>query len=369
MKLDLDFSGTFEQRRCNSAFQYHFKLVLENPGITAVYGGSGEGKTTLLRLISGLEKTSTGKISLDGKPWQSSHHFVSPEDRKLAYVFQEGRLFPALSIEANVLYGLGGKWRKLDSETKTLVNEVCEQLGIRDWFKRYPKHLSGGQKQRVALARCLVCRPRLLLLDEPFSSMDEDGKAGLLRYLANFVFRYQIPCLFVSHSRFEIESIASHAILIQHGRVIAQDTVADLVTRLDLALSHEEQSTSLLRATLKAHDTEYCLSELTLGSQTIWVQKLDTVPGEQLTLRILARDVIVSTLAPVTSSVLNHIEGEIIEIEHTHDSRVLLLLKVDRQKLLARITRKSLMALALKVGQGVYVQFKSVGLGATLTLN
>ena len=353
-----------QSKSIQQSFDYDFKLTLQHTGITAIYGSSGEGKTTLLRLISGLQKCEQGELLFRGITWQDDQTFVKTENRNIGYVFQESRLFNALSIEANILYGLGGNKKKLSSETINLVTEVCESLGISQWLSRYPEQLSGGQRQRVALARTLVCRPTLLLLDEPFSSLGEQGKLSLLHYVASYIQKYQIPCLFVSHSRFEIETLATYAVLLKQGKIIAQGEVTDLVTRLDLGLSHEEQSTSLIKATVSSHEPEFALTALCLEKQTVWVQEINAEIGQYVSLRIFAKDVIVSVLEPVESSVLNHLIGTVSEVEVTQSSRVLLVITVDQQKVLARITRKSLINLGIKIGQKVYIQFKSVSLGA-----
>ena len=190
--LELALSGSLQNSHSHQSFDYDFKLSLTYEGITAIYGSSGEGKTTLLRLISGLQKPNKGTLCFNHEVWQNDQLFLKTESRNLGYVFQESRLFDALTIEANVLYGLGGKWKKLSPETQTLVTEVCDNLGISEWLHRYPEQLSGGQKQRVALARTLVCRPKLLLLDEPFSSLGEQGKLSLLQNVASFNSKYQI---------------------------------------------------------------------------------------------------------------------------------------------------------------------------------
>jgi len=368
--LELALSGRLQNSHSakaahiHHAFTYDFKLSLAYEGITAIYGSSGEGKTTFLRLISGLQRPHQGRLIFNGRVWQDEQTFLKTENRGIGYVFQESRLFNALTIEANILYGLGGKWKKLASETQALVTEVCQQLGVSEWLNRYPEQLSGGQQQRVALARALVCRPQLLLLDEPFSSLGEQGKLSLLHFVASFTRKHQIPCLFVSHSRFEIEALASYAVLLKQGKIIAQGEVAELVTRLDLGLSHEEQSTSLLKATVRTHDHEFSLTELCLGNQIVWVQQIDAAIDQAVSLRIFSKDVIVSTLEPVESSVLNHLIGMVSEVELTQASRVLLVITIDEQKVLARITRKSLINLGIKIDQKVYIQFKSVGLGA-----
>jgi len=368
--LELALSGSLQNTHpaqvinTQHAFTYDFKLSLAHKGITAIYGSSGEGKTTFLRLISGLQKSDQGRLIFNGSVWQDDQTFLKTENRHIGYVFQESRLFNALTVESNILYGLGGKWKKLTPETQALVTDVCEQVGINEWLNRYPEQLSGGQQQRVALARTLVCRPQLVLLDEPFSSLGEQGKLSLLRYVASFTRKHQIPCLFVSHSRFEIETLASYAVLLKQGKIIAQGDVAELVTRLDLGLSHEEQSTSLLKATVRAHDHEFSLTKLCIGKQIVWVQQIDTAINHAVSLRVFAKDVIVSTLEPVESSVLNHLTGKVTEVELTQASRVLLVITIDEQKVLARITRKSLVNLGIKIGQKVYIQFKSVGLGA-----
>jgi len=400
MSLVFSFKGQLKHEKAASRhFDYDFQLTIEHPGITAFYGRSGEGKSTLLRLISGLEKSKHAKLVFqpangETQIWQDEHNFVKPEHRNIGYVFQEGRLFDGLTVEANILYGVlhqdkkghsgeknhkGAKaqqtrltWKRktfqnLNLESQTFVKSVCEGLGIKDnWLKRYPVQLSGGQRQRVAIARTLASQPELLLLDEPFSSLDEEGKAELLPYLAAYVQSQKIPCLFVSHSRTEIESVARHAVIIEQGRVLAHDTVGVLLTRLDLSLSHEDHSTSLLISRIEQHEPEFSLSKLALGEQHVWIKQVDADIGQQVSLRIFARDIIISTLEPVQSSVLNHLQGCILEIEHTQASRVLLLIEVEGQKLLARVTRKSVLNLDLNEGRNVYIQFKSVGLGSVL---
>jgi len=376
--LSLSFKGQLNNNQDkNRTFNYDFQLDILHHGITAFYGRSGEGKSTLLRLIAGLERTDDAVLVFRAKPdealiWQDERCFVLPEQRNIAYVFQEGRLFDALTVEANILYGLNTSrswWqvvksiRLFDAKTQIRIQEVCDRLGIADWLDRYPSQLSGGQRQRVAIARSLIAQPRLLLLDEPFSSLDETSKADVLPFIAEYIQQHQIPCLLVSHSRFEIESIAEHAAIIENGKVVAYDNVPALLTRLDLALSHEEQSTSLLFAQVWQQDSEFSLTELALGEQRVWIKEVAAQIGQKLSIRVYARDIIVSTLEPVQSSVLNHLHGRIIEIEHSQADRVLLLLEVEGQKLLARVTRKSVLNLDLKLEQKVYIQFKSVSLG------
>jgi len=368
--LELDFKGELKsKKKAESSFLYDFQLLLNHKGITAIYGASGEGKSTLLRLISGLEKTKAGKISFKGTCWQDEHSFVPPEKRNIAYVFQDGRLFEALSVEANVLYGLGAKHnkvQKINKETYRWVKKVCQALGVFAWLHRYPSELSGGQKQRVAIARSLISQPELLLLDEPFSSLDESGKTVLLPYIAELTSRLSIPCIIVSHSRYEIESLAQEGVIIEQGKVIAQDSIINLMTRLDLSLAHEEQSTSLLQAKVLEHYDADGLTVLSMGVQKVWVERVSAEIGQSVAIRIFSRDIIVSAIKPVESSVLNVLLGDIIEIEHNQNSKVLIVVNIEQQKLLARITRKSLNNLDLKIGQQVYIQFKSLNLGMCL---
>jgi len=368
--LELNFKGELSSgNKVQTVFSYDFQLTLTHTGITAFYGASGEGKSTLLRLISGLEKNNNGKISFKGTSWQDEHVFVPPEKRKIAYIFQDGRLFEALTVEANVLYGLGAKLNKihkLNEHTSHWVENVCESLGVSAWLQRYPSELSGGQKQRVAIARSLISQPDLLLLDEPFSSLDQRGKAELLPYIERLTTKLNIPCILVSHSRYEIESLAQVGVIIKQGKVIAQDSILNLLTRLDLSLAHEEQSTSLLQVKVLEHNDADCLTVLSLGSQKVWIEKVTAEIGQLASIRVFSRDIIVSAIQPVESSALNVLLGDITEIEHTQSSKVLIIVNIEQQKLLARITRKSLNNLDLKIGQQVYIQFKSVSLGTCL---
>jgi len=369
--LEFSFQGSLNNRsQPDKPFQYDFSLSSDLKGVLAFYGASGEGKSTLLRLISGLDRVESGRISLNGECWQDENIFVSPEKRNVGYVFQDGRLFGGLNIEANILYGLGAKennWRKLTPETKKWVEQVCGQLGIEHWMKRYPNELSGGQKQRVALARSIISRPALLLMDEPFSSLDRQAKTEILPVIEKITSELNVPCILVSHSRYELEFLAKECAVIKQGQVIAHDTTSALLTRLDLPLSHEEQSTSLISTRVESHDENNSLTQLSIGTQSIWVQKNIADLDDELSVRVFARDIVVSVLRPVESSVLNLLTGDIIEIERTSSSKVLIVLEVDGQKMLARITRKSLINLDLKITQAVYIQFKSVSVEGCLS--
>jgi iron(III) transport system ATP-binding protein len=142
-------------------------LTVASGTITAILGSSGSGKTTLLRVLCGFERAERGSIVLDDEVVDDRSHYVPPERRRIGYVPQDGNLFPHLTIAGNIRFGL-----PRGVESRSRVRALLDMIGLADRARSYPHQLSGGQQQRVALARALAVHPRLVLLDEPFASLD-----------------------------------------------------------------------------------------------------------------------------------------------------------------------------------------------------
>jgi molybdate transport system ATP-binding protein len=202
-------------------------------GVTALFGNSGAGKTTVINMIAGLVRPDQGHIAANGRVLFDSEKRIdiSPEKRRIGYIFQEGRLFPHLSVRSNLVYGM-----KLTPHSKRFVqfDQVVDLLGIESILDRRPAKLSGGEKQRVAIGRALLTSPSLLLMDEPLASLDNSRKAEVLPFIAGIGREFKLPILYVSHSPNEVISLANNLVLIDSGKVVASGKIKELIKRLDL---------------------------------------------------------------------------------------------------------------------------------------
>lgn len=326
-------------------------------GITAISGPNGCGKTTLLRTIAGLDQHLGASVSLGKTVVQRGKYFVPAEKRRVGYVSQYSDLFPHLSVQSNIRFATT---RANAAGALRLERELIEQFHVSDLLDKSVKQLSGGEKQRVALVRALASQPRILLLDEPFSALDNKTKSTTLRQLRRFINARSIPALYVSHSLDEIAQAADRLVLMSLGSIVASDTVNTLLTRLDLPLAFNNDAESVLYASVKSHDKLNHLSELQLGTLSIWVNLLSEPPGSPVKLRIAARDVSVTLSRANDSSILNIVQGNIIDLQADSDSQVTAVLNIAGQRLLAKITRRSSNALKLAQGQTVYAQVKGL---------
>ncbi len=351
LSLHLHYEG-------GNGFTLSVECKLPAAGITAVYGPSGSGKTSLLDCVAGLRAPRPDSVvRLGDTTWQSPGSSLPPWQRQIGYVFQDARLFPHLDVEGNLRYGLsrnGGASLSLDQ-----VVELLALSGLRD---RPVDALSAGQKQRVAIGRALLAAPRLLLLDEPLANLDHAASRECLRCLQGLSDELQLPMLYVSHDIEEVSQLADHLLLLEEGRLVEQGSLLTLCSRLDTRLSQEEQAAAILTATVSGHDSDYGLTELAVDSHALLVNQLPHAPGRTRRVRIPARDVSVCRARPGDSSILNILPVTITEIEDTDAPRLLLRLSLGSQFLLARITRKSAVELALRVGDKVYAQVKSAAL-------
>ena len=186
-------------------------------GVTAIVGPSGAGKTTLLRCIAGLIRLP-GRLMVEGETWQAEGRFVAPHKRAVAYVCQEARLFAHLSVRRNLLFG----YRRAAGPKRFSFDEVVDGLALAPLLHRSTAKLSGGERQRIAIGRALLAQPRLLLLDEPLSSLDEASKADILAYLQAGPKAQGLPMLYVSHAPAEIERLADRSLQMSAGRLQAE---------------------------------------------------------------------------------------------------------------------------------------------------
>jgi molybdate transport system ATP-binding protein len=332
------------------------------PGVTALFGRSGAGKSTIIQAVAGLSRPERGRIVLRGETLLDTAHgiFVPAYARRIGVVFQDTRLFPHLSVHSNLLYG----WRRAAVAGKAQnIDRVVSLLGLEPLLARKPRALSGGERSRVALGRALLMNPRALLLDEPLAALDAPRKAEILPYLERLVRETQIPMLYVSHALDEVARLADRMVVIADGRVVAEGSLFDVTGRLDLFTGSHLLPGAVLEAVIAGHDERHGLTELAFAGEVLVVPAIARAAGNKIRLRIDADDVMLALVRPDSVSANNILPGVVAAIrEDGPNADVRLQLKEGH--LVARITRRSLERLALKPGTPVFALIKSVTVGA-----
>lgn len=335
-------------------------MRIPSSGVTAVFGPSGCGKTTLLRAIAGLEPCRDGYLRVGEAVWQDGALCIPPHRRPLGYVFQEASLFAHLTARGNLEYGLR---RVPSAQRKVSLDRAIDLLGIGALLERRADQLSGGERQRVAIARALAVSPRILLMDEPLSSLDLMRKQEILPYLESLHDELDIPVIYVSHAPDEVARLADHLVLVEAGRVRASGAIGEMLTRFDLPLAHGADAEALVEARVAGHDMDYHLTHLEFPGGRFTVTHRDLPVGREVRLRILARDVsLASECHADSSSILNIIPARVEQLVPENPAQMLVRLSAGGAALLARVTRKSADQLALAPGREVYAQVKSAAL-------
>ena len=332
-------------------------------GVTALFGRSGAGKTSVVDMIAGLLRPDAGRIVAEGDVLFDAAAGIDlpPHRRGIGYVFQDSRLFPHLTVRQNLLYG---RWIGRRGSRATL-RPVIEMLGIGHLLGRRPAALSGGERQRVALGRALLAAPRLLLMDEPLASLDGPRREEILPYIERLRREAGIPIVYVSHSLLEVVRLADTMVLLSEGRVAAAGSVASVMARTDLPmLTGRQEAGAVLEARVAEHVAAFGLTVLDTPAGRLRVPHVDLPVGSSLRLRIRARDVMVATVAPEGLSALNQLPAEVVEIGPPHGAAVELRLACGSVPLLARVTLQSVDALGLAPGRRVWAVIKSVALAS-----
>jgi molybdate transport system ATP-binding protein len=339
-------------------------------GITALFGPSGCGKTTILRCIAGLEQLP-GTIVIGGLSWQdtSARHFLPPHRRHVGYVFQEASLFQHMSVRQNLLFGALRAVPAAGSPTVELAT-IVDLLGIGHLLERSPTTLSGGERQRVAVGRALLSRPHILLMDEPLSALDRQTKDEILPYFETLHETLALPVLYVSHDLGEIERLADTMVLMSNGRVMANGPLRELQTDPRLPLLATPGAAVVLEGRIGGIDAEFGLTRIAIDGGEVVAPGRHGEAGAKRRVRIAASDVSLARSAASDSTILNSLPARIETIEQQSDEpqvNVILALGANGEgsRIVARITRKSLMRLELEAGQSVFAQIKSVALVAS----
>lgn len=215
----------FKYRNSKTEILKDVSFYVEKGEILSILGESGGGKSTVLRLIAGLEKSSSGSIVIDNRIICDSNNFILPENRGVGMVFQDYALFPHMTVNENIKFGLNNLGKK---EKEYRVQEMLELVNLQEYGKRYPHELSGGQQQRVAIARALAPNPSILLLDEPFSNLDANLKMKIREELKVILNKTGITSIFVTHDREDVKSIADKVVILKEGVVVKSGKAGDL---------------------------------------------------------------------------------------------------------------------------------------------
>ncbi len=343
-------------------FQLQVDLRLPASGITVLFGTSGSGKTTVLRCVAGLERAQNAKVAIAGEIWQddSAQVYLPTHRRALGYVFQEASLFEHLDVMGNLRYGLK---RVRSVHAEATLDAAIELLGIGHLLRRRPDQLSGGERQRVAMARALATSPRLLLLDEPMAALDFARRQEILPWLERLRDELRIPMLYVTHSADELARLADHLVVLERGRVKASGPVADVLSSLEAPVVVGEDAGVLLRGRVQERDSAWALVCVAFPGGQLWLRDAGVPVGQDVRLRVLARDVSLATQEPMNTSIQNHFLAVVDSVAgDAHPSQVLVRLLCDESVLLARITRRAWHMLGLRPGQPVWAQVKSVAI-------
>jgi molybdate transport system ATP-binding protein len=343
------------------SFALDARFDAPTPGVTALFGRSGCGKTTLVNLLAGLLPGARGRIVVNGAVWLDRARGINvpAEQRRIGYVFQDARLFPHYTVRGNLLYGAPREAAAGD------FDDVVDLLGLAPFLDRRPASLSGGERQRVALGRALLSQPRLLLLDEPLASLDVSRREEVLPYLERLRDAFAIPMVFVSHQFDEVLRLATHLVVLEQGCVVAGGGIGAVSLEPALrGIVGVDAVGAVVDGTVARVEPEQGLSTVTIGNDSrLFVTSVDLQPGQRVRLQLLARDMILAVEEPRGLSVRNQLRGTVVSI--TQDAGAsLIAVDIGGETLLARISAAATRELALAPGRQVWALVKAVSFSA-----
>jgi len=343
------------------AFDLEVAFCAPTPGVIALFGRSGAGKSTVINLLAGLLTLRDGHIVLDNEPLADTARDIQlpAEQRGVGYVFQDGRLFPHLDVANNLRYGL----RRSQRPVRTEYHKVVELLGLGELTARRPHQLSGGERQRVALGRALLAQPRMLLLDEPLASLDLARRAELLPYLERLRDEARIPIVYVSHQFEEIVRLATSVVVLDRGRVAAAGDLTTVALNPALrSIAGAEAVGAILRGQVARVDLGAGLAFVAIGAQQLAIENDGLARGDSVRLQLLARDLVLAATKPAGLSVRGVLQGRISALQADGERAVLVEITVEGHALLARVTAGAAHDLQLQVGCPLWVLVKAVSL-------
>jgi molybdate transport system ATP-binding protein len=351
---------TVAKRR--GAFDLDVAFEAPTPGIVALFGRSGCGKTTVVEILAGLLAPDRGRVRLEDVVLvdTASGYSLPAERRRIGYVFQDARLFPHLSVRGNLRYGQ----KRAPAAPHTIgFDDITELLGLAPLLARRPYTLSGGERQRVALGRALLSQPRLLLLDEPLAALDASRRAEVLPYLEALRDKLSIPMVYVSHQFEEVLRLADYVVLMEAGRIVAAGGIHEMSLRPEFAaIVGPEAVGAVLEGVISDADAARGLARLNFGSGTLLVAAADARVGARARVQLFASDLILATQPAQGLSVRNSIAGVVRGIREDQNEAQLVTVDIGGASVLARVTRDALDSLGLHPGSPVWVLVKAVSL-------
>jgi molybdate transport system ATP-binding protein len=329
-------------------------------GVTALFGHSGAGKSTVVRAIAGLMRPDKAEVTLGDRVLDGAGRRVPPHRRRIGCVFQDAALFPHLTVRQNLSYGRG-----FSNRPGLPFDEVVDLLDLRPLLARRPAGLSGGERSRTAIGRALLSDPDLLLLDEPLAALDEGRKADILPYLERLRDGVALPMIYVSHALPEVARLANHIVVLQAGRVLRAGPTADILSdpQLAQALGLREAGAVFTARLSRVEADGLAVMETAAGS--LYLPGVRAQVGQTLRLRIPAQDVILSRDRPIGLSALNILSAEVVSLTPIDPTSVMVNLRLVDQTILARITTRSANALALTPGTPCFAILKSVAMAGS----
>lgn len=347
---------TLQFRKTLGNFTLEIDCVLQQK-VSAFLGASGSGKSTLLNCISGTINPDDGNIIFQGKLQYSSNSRVNvpPEKRRFGYVFQEGHLFPHLTIEKNIRYG---QTRSMRKEQDSLI-KIQEILEINNLLQRLPRQLSGGERQRVAIARALAMNPRMLLMDEPLASLDGGLKNRIIPYLHHIKSEFEIPILYVTHTISEAIALADEAFILSDGKIEVNGEPHKLLTSpTAMPIANLTGVENIFSLPVIKSDKVKGVTELKIGTQNLVIPYIDSVDGRTIPIAIRAEDIIVSLESDLPISARNILKGRIDKIDVIGD-KTMLSIRVEGQRFTVKITHSAREHLQLAEEKEVFCVIKA----------
>ena len=331
-------------------------------GVTALFGPSGSGKTSVINMVAGLARPDSGRIVVDGRVLFDSDAGidVAPEQRRLGYVFQDGRLFPHLSVRSNLVFGRN---RVPVTQRRVDFDAVVDVLGIAHLLDRRPALLSGGEKQRVAIGRALLASPRILLMDEPLAALDANRKAEVLPFIAALSKRFTIPIVYVSHSMDEVLSLADTLVLMNQGQPAAVGSTEEVLSRAELRpLTGRWEAGSVIRAVVESHDAETGITRLAFPGGNLSMARNHLAVGANVRIRIQASDVAIALDHPGRVSVRNILPARVRSVRPTEgdDHMFDVMLECGGVELWAQVSGLAQADLGLARGMNVHAMIKAL---------
>ncbi|WP_394174315.1 molybdenum ABC transporter ATP-binding protein [Thalassotalea litorea] len=351
--LNVDIALDFD----NFDLRCQFRFDLE--GITGILGHSGSGKTSLLRVIAGLNQDAKADVILNGRTLQNRNKFIKPEQRKIGFVFQDARLFPHLTVLGNLNYAYKRcKPNHLD------LDEIIHLTQIDALLNRDVLKLSAGEKQRVAIARALLAEPELLLMDEPLSNLDNRARGNMVQLLRNIHQRLNLPILYVSHNIIEIQQLADDVMVMENGRIIQHGHVHQVLNNLHERITSEISSPTSLTLTVKQHLVNFGLTQLDFmaphnNQVKLFAPLMNASLGQALRCYILADDLSLSLVKPEASSIINCFCGTVTQLHRLSRNGMMVKVQVMDHTFTINTSRYAVELLRLALGTEVYIQFQA----------